>query len=124
MLLRKLCCFSSLPAILWSLGICANAQANINENATKYIYVDDNGSDGNSGAAASPFRTIQAAINEANSANQQGIGVKVIVNPGVYRESVNFGNYGSTGAPLIVESSSPGAAVIAGSDVLSNWNDQ
>jgi hypothetical protein len=125
MLLRKLCCFFSLPAILCLLGICAHAQANVNENASRYIYVDaNNGSDGNSGSSGSPFRTIQAAINEANSSNRDGVSVKVIVNPGVYRESVTIGSYRSTGASLTVEAASTGKAVIAGSDVLSNWNDQ
>jgi hypothetical protein len=125
MLLRKLCCFFSLPAVLCLLGTGANAQANISENASKYIYVDaDSGSDGNSGSSGSPFRTIQAAINQANNANQDGTAVKVIVNPGVYRETVNISAYQSTGASLVVESPTPGAAVIAASNVLSNWNDQ
>jgi hypothetical protein len=34
------------------------------------------GSDANSGAQSSPFKTVQAAVNKANLLNQQGTGVK------------------------------------------------
>ena len=122
MLPRKLC-FFLLPAVLCVFGIRTSAQANLNENESSYIYVDaNNGSDGNSGAAGSPLQTIQAAVNRANGQNQNGIGVKVIVKPGVYRETVTIGNYRSTGAALTIEAASPGTAAIAGSDVLSGWN--
>ena len=48
-----------LPAVLCLIGIRANAQANLSENQSTYIYVDvNNGSDGNSGAADSPFQTL------------------------------------------------------------------
>ena len=124
MLPRKLCFFLVL-AVLCVSGTRTNAQATVSENESTYIYVDaENGSDGNSGTAGSPLHTIQAAVNQANSANQQGTGVKVIVKPGVYRETVTISNYRSTGAALTVQADSPGTAVIAGSDVLSNWNDQ
>jgi hypothetical protein len=121
----KLLCFALLPAILCVAGNRASAQANVPENQSTYIYVDANsGSDGNSGAQDSPFQTIQSAINKANSLNRQGIGVKVIVNAGVYRETVNIGSYNTTGATLTVQAANPGTAVIAGSDVLTGWNDQ
>ena len=120
---KKLFCLFSLPAVLCFTGIRASAQANVNENAGAYIYVDAySGSDGNSGAAGSPLQTIQAAVNQANSKNQQGVSTKIIVNPGVYRETVNIGNHGSTGATLTVEAAKPGTAIISGSDVLSGWN--
>jgi Right handed beta helix region len=122
---RKLCCVSLLPAILCLIGIRASAQASVSENATAYIYVDANsGSDGNSGAANSPFQSIQAAIDKADNDNQNGVGVKVIVKPGVYREAVTIGNYRSTGASLIIEAPQPGSAIISGSDQLTGWNDE
>lgn len=120
---NKLLCFLSLPAVLGFTGIRASAQANVNENAGAYIYVDaSSGSDGSSGTAGSPLQTIQAAVNEANSKNQQGVSTKIIVNPGVYRETVNIGNHGSSGATLTVEAAKPGTAIISGSDVLTGWN--
>ena len=103
----------------------ANGQASVNENETSYIYVDAvNGSDSNAGAAASPFKTIQAAINKANALNRSAVGVKVIVNPGIYRESVTIAGYSVTPAPLTVEAAVTGAAVIAGSDVLTGWTEE
>lgn len=119
---RNLCVFL-LPAVLCLIGIRASAQANIPENQSTYIYVDaNNGSDGNSGSSGSPLQSLQAAIDQANSENQQGVGVKVIVKPGVYREAVTIGSYRSTGAALTVEAAVAGAAIVAGSDVLTGWN--
>ena len=92
------------PAILCVIANRASAQASITENQTTSIYVDAKaGSDSNSGAQASPLKTIQAAINKADANNQKGIGVKVIVNPGVYRETVSISNYKSTSAVLTVQ---------------------
>ena len=114
-----------LFATLAPLGSRASAQANVVENQTTYVYVDANvGSDSNSGAQATPLKTIQAAINKANTYNQQGVGVKVIVNAGVYREAVTIGNYKTTGATLTVQAAVAGTAVIAGSNVITGWTQQ
>ena len=51
-------CLFSFPAVLCLIGIRANAQANVTENESTYIYVDaNNGSDGNSGSSGSPLQT-------------------------------------------------------------------
>ena len=101
-----------------------SAQANVLENQSTYLYVDAKvGSDANSGAQSSPFKTVQAAVNKANLLNQQGVGVKVIVNAGVYREFVTIGNYKTTGATLTIQAAVTGTAVIAGSDVLTGWSE-
>ncbi len=105
--------------------IRASGQASVNENESTYIYVDaSHGADGNPGTAASPFKTITAAINQANALNRTAVGVKVVVNPGVYREAVTVGGYNQTSAPLTIEAASAGTAVIAGSDVLVGWTEQ
>jgi len=110
-------------AIVASAGDRASAQANVTENQSTTLYVDAKaGSDSNSGAQSSPFKTVQAAVNKANLLNQKNTGVKVIVNAGVYRESVNIGNYKTTTAPLTLEAAVTGTAVISGSDVLNGWN--
>jgi hypothetical protein len=102
-----------------------SAQANVVENQTTYIYVDASlGSDSNSGAQATPFKTIQVGINKASALNQQGIGVKVIINAGVYREAVTIGNYKSTGATLTVQAAVAGTAIISGSNIVSGWTPQ
>jgi hypothetical protein len=110
-------------AIVATAGDRASAQANVVENQSTTLYVDAMaGSDSNSGAQSSPFKTVQAAINKANLLNQQNVGVKVIVNAGVYREFVNIGNYKTTGATLTLQAAVPGTAVISGSDVLHGWS--
>ncbi len=110
-------------ATLAAAGDRASAQANVVENQSITLYADALlGSDANSGAPSSPFQTIQAAINTANQLNRQGVGVKVLVNPGVYREAVIIGAYKTTGATLTVQAAVPGTAVIAGSDVLTGWS--
>ncbi len=111
-----------LLATISITGSRTSAQANVVENQSTYIYVDGRlGSDSNSGAQATPFKTIQAAINKASQFNQQGSGVKVIVNAGVYREAVTIGNYKSTSATLTVQAAVAGTAVIAGSNVVNGW---
>ena len=101
----------------------AGAQAAVTENQSTYLYVDAKlGSDSNAGAQSSPFKTVQAAVNKANSLNQQGIGVKVIVNAGIYREFVNVGNYKTTSAPLTLQAAVAGSAVVSGSEVLTGWS--
>ena len=112
-------------ATLLVTGSRVRAQANVVENQSNYLYVDaKTGSDSNSGAQTAPFKTIQAAINKASSLNQQGIGVKVIVNDGVYRESVTIGNYKSTSATLTVQAANTGNAIISGSDVVAGWTQE
>src|SRR5665213_201578 len=114
-----------LTAILSGAATQTNAQANVIENQTNFIYVDaQTGSNGNSGAKTAPLKTIQAAVNKANALNEKGIGAKVIVNPGTYREFVNIGNYRVTNAPLTVQAAVTGMAIISGADVLTGWNQQ
>src|SRR6516225_2717937 len=106
-------------------GSRVSAQATVVENQTTYIYVDAKvGSDSNAGAQSTPFKTIQAAINKANTYNQQGTGVKVIVNAGVYREAVTIGNNKATNATLTVQAAVAGTAIIAGSNVITGWSQQ
>src|SRR5579862_2835134 len=113
-----LCTFAMLAAA----GYRAAAQANVIENQSTTLYVDaKTGSDSDSGTPSSPFKTIQAAVNKANVFNQRGTGVKVIVQPGIYRETVSVGNYKTTSAPLTIEASVAGKAVISGADVLTGW---
>jgi hypothetical protein len=75
-----------------------------------------------SGTSISPLKTIQAAISKANANNQKKIGTKVVVQAGIYRESVNIDRISAmTSVPLTVEAATTGSVIISGSDVLSNW---
>jgi hypothetical protein len=122
MLIRK-ALFALLPAILVVTGIRASAQAHVTEGQTHYLYVDaKTGNDGHSGSQSSPLKTIQAAVDKADSNNVSNIATKIIVNSGVYREDVNIGAYRSTGATVTIQAAVTGGAILSGSNVLSNWS--
>jgi len=117
--------FALLIAILAFSGMRASAQAGVTENQTTYLYVDaHSGSDSHSGSKTSPLKTIQAAVDKADTNNEKNIGTKIIVNAGVYRETVNIGAYKSTGATVTIQAAVTGTAIIAGSNVLSGWSAQ
>lgn len=111
-------------AVLTVAGPAARSQANVVENESSVLYVDaQKGSDSNSGANSSPLKTIQTAVNKANINNQKSVGTKIIVNAGVYRETVNVDAVsGLTSAPLTIQAATNGTAIIAGSDLLSGWS--
>lgn len=114
-----------ISAVLALSGTRVFAQANVNENQETYIYVDANaGNDTNSGTQQSPLKTIQTAVNLANTLNQSGTGARIIVNPGVYRESVNIQYDQSTTAPLTVQAATAGSAVITGAEIVPGLKQQ
>lgn len=113
----------SALAVLALAGTRVLSQANVTENQTTYIYVSTAGSDSHSGTSSSPLRTIQAAVDRANTNNQKRIGTKVIVNSGVYRESVSINQISNQSTvPLTIQAASTGSAIIAGSEVLTGWS--
>lgn len=68
------------------------------------------------GSKARPFATIQEAI---DSAKRSGEGVRILVHPGIYRETLEIGH--RKGMPLVIESTEFGEAILSGSDVFSGW---
>jgi parallel beta-helix repeat protein len=101
----------------------AYGQASINENQTNAIYVGgSSASDSNTGAYAKPLATVQAALNKAIAYGNAGIGTKMIISPGVYREALNVSYHGS--APITIQAATTGATVIDGADVLSGWHSE
>jgi Abnormal spindle-like microcephaly-assoc'd, ASPM-SPD-2-Hydin/Right handed beta helix region len=109
--------FSALPSP-------CGAQATVNESLeTAAIYVDGNtGSDSNPGTQSQPLKTISAAANKALSNNDSGVGSRVIINPGTYRESVAVGNtHHSTSLPITFQAATSGTVVISGADVWTGW---
>jgi parallel beta-helix repeat protein len=104
---------SSLPA--------AATGANIDESkATQTLFVNNrsgSASDGNPGTEALPFRTVAQGARAAQTLNQRGIGVKVYIQPGIYREQVTLTQTSKdTGAPIIFEGTSRGNVILSGSD--------
>jgi hypothetical protein len=122
MRLAKVFTSFSLASLLIA-GPLAFCQANVVENQTTVLYVDaQKGSDSNPGSSSSPLKSIQAAVNKANTNNQKKIGTKVVVNAGVYRETVNIDPVSNQSTvPLTVQAAVTGTAVISGADVLGNW---
>ena len=104
-------------------GPYAKCQANVVENQTTLLYVDaQKGSDSNIGSSSSPLKSIQAAVNKANVNNQKKIGTKVIVNAGVYRETVGVNPVSNQSTvPLTIQAAVTGTAIISGADLLGNW---
>jgi hypothetical protein len=124
MLSRK-ALFALLTAVLAFSGIRASAQAGVTESQTHYLYVDaQSGSDMLAGSKAAPLRTLQAAVDQAEASVANNIGTKIVVNPGVYRESLNLGGSSSTGATFTIQAAVTGSVVLDGSDVLSSWSRQ
>ncbi|HXJ91861.1 MAG TPA: choice-of-anchor D domain-containing protein [Terriglobia bacterium] len=107
--------FSSFPAF---------GQATINEGLeTALIYVDAvNGSDSNPGTAALPLKTISAGASVAAQNNQNGIGTRVTIDPGTYRESIALhSNSKTTNSPVTFQAATNGTAIISGADVWTGW---
>jgi len=134
----RLSCFSSsilLASLAISVaGVRSLGQAKVSETQSNSIYVDaKKGSDDETtsafiqgmlmrrGAVSLPYKTIQAALNKANAIVQRGVSTKVVVNPGVYRESIAL-QPAKTAATLTIQASSTGASEISGSDVVRGWN--
>src|SRR5580704_1808244 len=67
-------------------------QANVDESKeTAYVYVNGNkGSDSNPGTQLAPFKTIGRAASVAVTNNQQGVGTRVTILPGTYREGITY----------------------------------
>lgn len=110
-------------AALAMAGPRAFAQANVVENQKTYLYVNaSTGRDSNSGSAAAPLKTIGAAAARALANNNRGAGTKVLISPGVYRESVYIQPSSQyKGAPITFQALTSGTAILDGSDVLTGW---
>ncbi|HYM78939.1 MAG TPA: hypothetical protein VE377_23400 [Candidatus Dormibacteraeota bacterium] len=99
-------------------------QATVNESLeTAYIYVDAlKGSDSNSGSSSKPLKTIGAAASMAETNNQSGIGSRVTINPGTYRESVSLQyNKKDTSLPITFEAATNGTVIVSGGTVYTGW---
>lgn len=109
---------ASLPA--------AATGANVDESKVQDVLFVDNqnpaASDSNPGTEARPFLTVSQGARAAVADNQRGIGVKVYIKPGIYREQVAFPQTGNeTPAAMIFEGTVRGSVILAGSDVWTGW---
>ena len=95
------------------------------ERITAVFHVDgrDAGSaNTNPGTESLPFRTIGAAAKAALQAGKNGIGVKISVAPGVYREHISLPETDwENDAPLVIQARETGAAIVSGFEVWTGW---
>lgn len=79
----------------------------------------------NPGTAIAPLATIGRALTLAETRNQLGIGSRIVVGPGTYRETVRLRSGGqTTQAPLLIEGSGRGVTTVSGSEVWTGWDRQ
>ena len=98
--------------------------ANVDESQAKQVLFVNNqsssASDSNPGTEAQPFLTVSQGARAAQALNQQGIGVRVYIEPGIYREQVSFIQASQgTNFPVIFEGTLRGKVILDGADV---WN--
>lgn len=115
------------PTILFILLSAAFGwgQANIDESKeTTQIYVDAvAGSDHFAGTANTPYQSISRALSDANKNSSNGIATRVVIKPGIYRESLDIGRaIGSKPAAMTLEAATPGTVVVSGADQWTGWN--
>ncbi len=79
--------------------------------------------DDNPGTEALPLKSISRASEVAFQNNAEGTGSKVLIAPGIYRESIPVPkrDENSTDAPVVFEATEPGAVVVSGADVFTDW---
>ena len=120
---------TTTAASVGALGLPAAATgANVDETKVQQILFVNNqnpaASDSNPGTEAQPFLTVSQAAIVAQANNANGIGTKVYIEPGIYREAVSLPQTGNeTDAPLIFEGTVRGSVILSGSDVwpASEW---
>lgn len=79
-------------------------------------YVSTTGSNNNAGTLAAPFQTIQQAANFAQP------GDTVMIEGGIYHETVTPANSGTTSAPITYEAYNNQSVTIDGADPISGWS--
>ncbi len=83
------------------------------------LHVRADAKTGGDGSVAMPFRFVQQAIDAAQKAAEPA---RILVAPGVYRETLNIaGSEGDASPLLVIEATELGRVVISGSDVFSDW---
>ncbi len=92
----------------------------------KHLVVDKNhklSSDLNPGSNELPLKTIQKAIDLAIINRKIGLGTKIRVFPGTYREEVMLAvGRKESDPPIVLEGTKLGKVIISGSDIWSDWD--
>ena len=123
-LLGFLLSVSLLSLLALFLPASARGQATVNESLeTASLYVNGaTGSDSNSGSESNPLKTIGKAASLAETNNQNGIGTKVTIEAGTYRESVTLShNKKDTTMPITFEAASGANVIVSGATVYTGF---
>jgi hypothetical protein len=121
--MRAVAAIVSLLAAAAAMFLHADRSADA-QTALKTIYVDQRdlqAADDNPGTASLPLFTLGRAIALASDANAASTPVRIIVQPGVYRESIRIApDERTTPAPITIEGAGNGV-VVSGADVWDGW---
>ena len=88
------------------------------QSSKTVLYVNgETGSDSNPGTQDAPFATVKKGVESITSP-----GTKLIIAPGVYKETgINLNASGTELQPVIIEAENPGKTVISGSVPIDGW---
>lgn len=87
------------------------------ESAAVYYVDGERGDDGNPGSREEPFATIRKGVESV-----QKPGTRVVIAPGLYRETgIELTAGGTEREPVIIEAEKPGEVILSGSTVLGDW---
>ncbi len=107
--------FDAIAAPTWGASVPEHL-------ATETLYVHPSGSDKHRGTLSQPLETIGKAAEMALWNNTKKKGTKIIINPGIYRESISLDyTKSATIYPIIFEARTPGTVVVSGSAVWTGW---
>ncbi len=122
--MRPLVTNLALILLCLSVSSLASAQATVNESLeTKTFYVNGTtGSDNNPGTVAEPFQTINKAAAVAISHKNNGVGSKVLISPGLYREAIILnGRPKQSALPITFQAVTNGSVTITGATEVKGW---
>lgn len=80
-------------------------------------------SDANPGTAELPLQSIRRAAQIAAANHKNHVGTRIVISPGIYRESMRLDLRGEpTDAPIVFEARDNGTVIISGSDIWTDWD--
>jgi parallel beta-helix repeat protein len=83
--------------------------------AATYVVDQVKGDDGAAGTAAAPWKTVSRGVKDLKP------GDTLLIQPGVYRETVDVTCRGTAEAPITIQGSPAGRALITGADPVTAW---
>jgi hypothetical protein len=101
--------------------------ANVPEDrATAVLHVNvgaANASDENPGTEKLPLQSISRATALAVANNAKGVGTRIRIAPGMYRDRVDLPYRGKkqTDAPIVFEATEKGKSILSGADIFTDW---